>query len=106
MVQFCTVVPYALRPRGDQHQYMHALLLALLQWDPYMDALPGAAFGKENLEATLSHLQQAKEDDLTIVSIQHHQKQYQFLNLMSQRTLRTRTYRGSFQPGLSSRHRD
>ena len=45
-----------------------------------MDALPGAALSGEKLEATLSQLQQAKEDDRTIVGIQDHQKQYRFLN--------------------------
>ena len=59
---------------------MDALLLALLQWDPYMDALPGAAFSEEKLEATLSQLQEAKEDDPAIVTIYDHQKQYRFLN--------------------------
>ena len=80
VVQFCTVLLDALRPRGGRQQYMDALLLALLQWDPYMDALPSAAFSEEKVEATLSQLQQAKEDDPTIVTIQDHQKQYRFLN--------------------------
>ena len=46
-VQFSTVLLYALRPRGGRQQYLDALLLALLHWDPYMDALPGAAFIEE-----------------------------------------------------------
>ena len=45
-----------------------------------MDALPGAAFSEEKLEATLSQPQEAKEDDPAIVTIQDHQKQYRFLN--------------------------
>ena len=48
---------------------MDALLLAFVHWDPYTDALPGVAFSEEKLEATLSQLQQAKEDDPTIVTI-------------------------------------
>ena len=59
---------------------MDALLLALLQWDPYMDALPSVAFIEQKLEAPLIQLQQAKEDDPTIVTIQDHQKLYEFLN--------------------------
>ena len=69
MVQFCIILLYILRPRGGRQQYIDALLFALLQWDPYMDALPGAAFSEEKLEATLSQLQQAREDDPTIVTI-------------------------------------
>ena len=45
---------------------MDAKLLATLQWQPYMDCLRGAAFSEEKLEATLSELQRAKEDDATI----------------------------------------
>ena len=45
-----------------------------------MDALPGATFNEDKLEATLSQLQQAKEDDPTIGTIHDHQKQYRFLN--------------------------
>ena len=59
---------------------MDALLLAQLQWDPCMDDLLGAAFREEQPEATLSLLQQAKEDDPTIITTQDHHKQYRFLN--------------------------
>ena len=47
VVHFCTVLLYALRPRGGQQQYMDALLLAVLRWDPYVGALPGATFSEE-----------------------------------------------------------
>ena len=76
VVQFFTVLLYALRPRGVRRHYMDASLLWLLQWDPYMDALPSAAFSEEKLEATMSQLQQAP----MIVPIQDHEKQYRFLN--------------------------
>ena len=52
---------------------MDALLLATLQWQPYIDCLPGAAFSEEKLEATPSNLQHAKEDDPTIVTVKDHQ---------------------------------
>ena len=80
ILQFCTLMLLALRPRQGRQQYMDALLLATLQWQPYMDCLPSAAFHEEKLEATLSELQRAKEDDPTIVTVRDHQKHYRYLN--------------------------
>ena len=88
---------------------MDVLLLALLQWDPYMDALPGAAFREKKPKVTLTQVQRAKEDDPTIVTILDHQRKIMNSlrgSLMSQRSIRTHTYRGPLQPGLSSGHRD
>ena len=55
VVEFCTVLPYALRPKGGR-QYMDALRLAVLRWDPYIDALCAEAFSEEKAKATLRYL--------------------------------------------------
>ena len=60
VVPLCTILLYAPLPREGRRQYIYALLLALVQWDPLMDAFPGVAFSEEKPQATLSQLQQAK----------------------------------------------
>ena len=43
VLQFTTVMLMALRDNQGRQQYLDATLLALLQWEPYLDALPGAS---------------------------------------------------------------
>ena len=80
VLQFSTVMLMALRDTRGRQKYLDATLLALLQWEPYLDALPGASFCEEKLESTLSALQQAKEDDPTIITVGEHAKHYRYLN--------------------------
>ena len=80
ILQFRTLMLLAPKPRQGRRQYMDALLLATLQWHPYIDCLPGAAFREEKLEATLTELQRAQEDNPTIVTVKDHQKNYRYLN--------------------------
>ena len=85
LLQFSTVLLMALRDTQGHQQYLDATALALLRWQPFMAALRGAVFCEEKLESTLSELQQAKEDDPTIITVGEHQKHTGTLieNLMS-----------------------
>ena len=80
ILQFSTVILLALREKQGRQQYLDATLLALLQWQPFMDVLPGAAFCEEKLESTLNELQKGKDEDPTIITVGKHQKQYRYLN--------------------------
>ena len=80
VLQFSTVILMALRDTQGRQQYLDATLLALLHWEPYLDALPGASFCEEKLESTLGELQQAKKDNPTIITVGEHAKHYRYLN--------------------------
>ena len=79
MLQFTTVMLMAPRDTQGRQQYLDATLLALLQWEPYLEALPCASFCEENLESTLSELQQAKEEAPTIITFGGYANHYRYL---------------------------
>ena len=50
ILQFSTVMLLALCEKQGCRKYLDGTVLALLQWQPFMDAIPGAAFCEEKLE--------------------------------------------------------
>ena len=64
----------ALRLKRGHQQYLANTLLALLQWQPHMDAFPAMAWCEEKLEATISVLAADAGGDMTSANAQrlHH----------------------------------
>ena len=70
LLQLQTTFLLALRPKRGRHQYLTNTLLALLQWNPVMDTLPGMAWGEETREASIGRLAADVGRDMTAGNVQ------------------------------------
>ena len=76
LLQLQATMLIALRPKKGRQQYLANTLLALLQWQPHMDTLPGMAWCEEKLESTISTLAVDAGGDMTSADAPRHHALY------------------------------